>query len=62
MVEKANNLRMMPTCFGISVWVHGGADTLLWNTGDDSDMGQGRGKITEFSLGTSELGNISVFK
>lgn len=53
MVEKANNLRMMPTCFGISVWVHGGADTLLWNTGDDSDMGQGRGKITEISLGTS---------
>lgn len=36
--------------------------TELWNTGDDSDMGQGRGKITEFSLGTSELGHIAVFK
>ena len=36
--------------------------TELWNTEDDSDMGQGRGKITESRLGTSELGHIPVFK
>lgn len=36
--------------------------TELRNTEDDSDMGQGRGKIIESRLGTSELGHIPVFK